>query len=222
MKKYKFLMIIAFLGMLLLSCKRSEKNNINTSTATIENKKKESEMLVANLPTLVDSTNYIVFSIRNNQLQEVKRSSYTSDNWYTNYLDNLIFQNIKTQETHVLSKKKIKIISYERLIDSLNPSLNTTLYQIIDSFPKNEKEDTFTALYLSTNEGKNFTKITTKNEHLHSWKYIPETQNIYFITKNDSDNNRKLNVNDGQAMHSVSVKNFKRKDELVEELKSIQ
>ena len=99
--------------------------------------------------------------------------------------------------------------------------MNTTIYQVIDSFPKHEKRETFTALYLSTNEGRNFSKITKVNEHLNSWKYIPETKNVYFITNDDLDNNRKLNDKDLQSIHSVSTEDFKRKDLLVKELESL-
>ncbi|MET2983743.1 hypothetical protein [Aureibaculum conchae] len=220
--KYNLLMIMAFLGMLLSSCLKSTDGvSINTFSEKSEEEKQTSKNLVADLPMLIDSTNYIVFSIRDNKIQERKRGLYKSGNWYNNYLDNLIFQNIETQETHILTKKEIKIISYERLLDSLNPSLNTTLYQIIDSFPKNEKEETFTSLYLSTNDGKNFTKITKENENLHGWKYIPETNNIYFITNNDLDGNRKLNDKDGQSIHSISVNDFIRTDLLVEKLETL-
>ncbi|WP_157972883.1 hypothetical protein [Aureibaculum luteum] len=222
MKKYQILMTIAFLGMLFLSCAKSaDDENTNTIIDKPENQKTVANTLVANLPTLIENTDFIVFSIQNNEVREQKRSSYASDDWYNNYLDNLMFQNIKTQETHILTKKKIKIISFERLIDSLTPSLNTTIYQVIDSFPNNEKQEAFTALYLSTNAGRNFTKITKTNEHLKNWKYIPATENIYFTTNDDIDNNRKLNDKDSQSMHSVSTNDFIRNNLLVEELKNL-
>ena len=222
MKKYQILMTIAFLGMLFLSCAKSaEDKNTNTIIDKPENQKTVANTLVANLPSLIENTDFIVFSVRDNEVREQKRSSYTSDDWQKNYLNNLIFQHIKTQETHVLTKKKIKIISFERFIDSLNPTLNTTIYQVIDSFPNNEKQETFTALYLSTNAGRKFTKITKTNEHLKNWKYIPETATIYFTTYDDIDNNRKLNDKDGQSMHSVSMSDFIRKDLLEEELQSL-
>lgn len=221
MKKYKFLTLMACLGMLLLSCVNENKETENADLSGKKHEKKNmSEKLVAALPSTVENTDFIVFSIRDNQIDErQKRSSYDSGDWHGNYLDNLIFQNIKTEETHILTKKKIKIIAYEQLLDSLNPSLNATLYQVLDSFPKNDKLHTFKSLYLSTNDGRNFTKITKVNEHLNSWKYIPETGNIYFTTNDDLDNNRKLNDKDGQSVHSVSLDNFKRKNLLVEELK---
>lgn len=222
MKKHKILMITAFLGLLLSSCINTDQSkNVKNNSDTSEIENGNSKNLVADLPTIIDSTNYIVFSIKDNKIQERKRGSYNSENWYNNYLDNLIFQNIKTQETHFLTKKKIKIVLYERLLDSLNPYLNTTIYQVIDSFPKNDSHSTFMSLYLSTNGGKNFTKITKENEHLNSWKYLPETERIYFITNDDSDKNRKLNDKDGQSIHSVSVKDFSRNDLLVEELESL-
>ena len=222
MKKYQILMTIAFLGMLFLSCiKSAEDKNTNTIIDKSENQKKAVNTLVADLPSLIENTDFIVFSVRDNEVSEQKRSSYTSDDWQKNYLNNLIFQHIKTQETHVLTKKKIKIISFERFIDILNPTLNTTIYKVIDSFPNNDKQETFTALYLSTNAGRKFTKITKTNEHLKNWKYIPETATIYFTTYDDIDNNRKLNDKDGQSMHSVSMSDFIRKDLLEEELQSL-
>lgn len=222
MEKYKFIMITAFLGMLLCSCKKTENSKkIEHLSEKTEMHQEDSKNLVSDLPQFIDKTDYIVFSIRNNVIKEQKRVSYSSGSRYDNYLDNLIFQHIKTQETHVLTKKKIKIISYERLLDSLNPSLNATLYKVIDSFPKDDKHESFTALYLSTNEGKNFTKITKANENLHSWKFLPETNNIYFVTNDDIDNNRKLNDKDRESIHLVDVNQFKRKDLLVEELQSL-
>lgn len=223
------LILAVFFGILLISCNR---NNSEKSVQGViinnlkENKviKDDSFKLAAHLPIKLDSTsNYIVFQIKTlTDNERDNKVSYTSRKAYNdNYLRSLIFQNIQTEQTNVLTVDKIKIISYELLYNAKNETEKVIIYQVIDTFPENEDTITLTSLYLSINNGKNFKKISAKNHHLSSWKYFPELKKVFFKTIEDSDGNNELNNLDKHYIYSVSIEDFIVKELLSNELKTL-
>ncbi len=215
-------MLAVSLLILLTSCNqnRSESSNhgsfdnylkdsaTDTKTAS---QKDNSKKISINLPVKLDSSSYLVYPIHELTTAQKKSfiRSYESGDWREGYLTNLIFQNIHTEKTHVLTKNTIKIEAYEQLYSSKREAEKIILYQVIDNFPKDKDSLTFKSLYLSTTDGKLFQKISTDNEHLTGWKYISETKKVYFKTIEDSDNNIKFNNADKEHIYSVSIQNFK-------------
>ena len=220
------IMLTVFFGILLVSCTkptqedRSVINNLNI----VDDHEEENNngQLIADLPIKLDSlSDHIVFQVRNINNEESNKV-YTSRKGYSDsYLRNLIFQNIQTEQTNVLTINKIKIISYEQLYNDKNESEKVILYQIIDTFTEDDEAIIFTSLYLSIDNGKNFKKISSKNHHLNSWEYFPVVKKVFFKTVEDSDGNNKLNNLDKHHIFSVSIEDFKAKELLNVELNTI-
>jgi len=222
------LILTVFIGILLVSCTRSTQenrsiiNNINVVDAV--DKETHTDQLVVDLPIKLDSlSDHIIFQIRNINGEPENKVSYNSrKNYNDNYLRNLIFQNIETEQTRVLTVDKIRIISYEQLYKANNETENVILYQIIDTFSEDDEALTLTSLYLSRNNGKSFKKVSAKNHHLSSWEYSPELHKIFFKTIEDSDSNNKLNNSDKHYIYSVSIEDFKATKLFTDELKTIK
>ncbi len=228
--KIKQIVIIAFLGVLLFSCKKSKRDTSNIEHFVAKNdvndmldKNDESLEFIADLPIKIDSTsNHIVFHVNELKDEQNDKKRYGSrKNYSANYLKNLIFQHIKTEEINVLTAHKINIVSYEQLYNAKNESDKVILYQIIDNFPEDKETLTLTSLYLSTEDGKGFKKISLNNHDLSGWKYFPEMRKIFFKTVEDSDKNNQLNNLDKHYMYSVSIDDFKSTELLKEEFKMI-
>ncbi|HBK70793.1 MAG TPA: hypothetical protein DDZ39_03900 [Flavobacteriaceae bacterium] len=231
-KLIKQIITIVFLGILLSSCKQIEKDRgiedaFESQKETPSNEDKQSNeknVFVADLPIKIDSSsNFIVFQI--NELVEAKNKGklkYSSrDSYKGNYLKNLIFQNMETEEMNVLTTSKINITSYEQLYNANNEAEEVILYQVIDTFSEDKEALVLSSLYLSTSDGKKFKKISLKNHQLSSWTYFPEMRKIFFKTVVDSDDNNKLDNLDKHYMYSVSLDDFKSTELLKEEFKMI-
>jgi len=231
-KMIKQLLTILFFGFLLSSCKQIETDrntadvfkNQDETSSNEDKKSKTGNEFVADLPIKIDScSNFIVFQI--NELIEGKdkgKLDYSSKRTYSNnYLKNLFFQNIQTEEMNVLTTNKINIISYEQLYNANNEAEEVILYQVIDTFSKDKEDLVLTSLYLSTSDGKKFEKISLNNHQLSSWRYFPELQKVFFKTIEDSDKNNKLDNLDKHYMYSVSIQDFKVTELLKEEFKMI-
>jgi len=221
------LMLTVFFAILLASCTnqpQGDKSTANNLDVIVDvEKENNNEQLIADLPIKLDSlSDYIVFQIKAAGNQSDNKVSYNSRKGYSdNYLRNLIFQNTQTEQTNVLTINKIKIISYEQLYNAKNQTEKVILYQVIDTFNEDEETLTLTSLYLSINDGKNFKKISPKDHHLNSWKYFPELKKVFFKTTEDSDGNNILNNLDKQYIYSVSIEDFKAKELLTNEIKTI-
>jgi len=172
------LMLTVFFVILLVSCTnqpqkgKSTANNLDVIVDVDVDVEKESNngQFITDLPIKLDSlSDYIVYQIKVVGNEYDNKVSYNSRKGYSdNYLRNLIFQNIQTEQMNVLTINKIKIISYEQLYNAKNQTEKVILYQVIDTFNEDEETITLTGLYLSINDGKNFKKISPKDHHLNS------------------------------------------------------
>jgi len=227
------LMIIAFSGMLLSSCNQSKqdsraidlaKGHSDENTISIDQKNKEQQSFVANLPIKIDSSsNYIVFQINVQSDEERKtKTEYSGRTAYNyNYLRNLIFQNIQTEEINILTTDNIEILNYQQLYKAKDITKNVILYQVIDTFSEDKDDLILTSLYLSFDSGKGFKKITLNNHHLTEWEYFPELKKIFYKTIEDSDGNNKHNNLDKYHIYSVSVEDFEARELLKTEFKEL-
>jgi len=221
------LMLTVFFGILLVSCTKptqDDRSVIKDLNVVVDlDMENNNDQVIADLPIKLDSlSDHIVFQIRNINNQEYNKVTYSSRKGYNdNSLRNLVFQNIQTEQTNVLTLDKIKIVSYEQLYNDKNEMEKVVLYQVIDTFMEDDEAITLTSLYLSVNDGKNFKKISSKNHHLNSWEYFPELKKVFFKTVEDSDGNNKLNNLDKHHIFSVSIEDFKAIELLTEELKTM-
>jgi len=231
-KTNAFVMLAVSLLILLTSCRQNNSENssrkssdrpLKSSIADVK-KEENAKKLTINLPVKLDSSAYLIYPIGELSTAVENRSfksSYKSEDRYNGYLTNLIFQNIYTDKTHFLTRNTIKIMAYEQLFNTQRVSEKIILYQVIDNFPEDEGMLTFNSLYLGTNDGKLFQKISKANEHVTDWKYIPETKKVYFKTIEDTDQNNEFNTLDKEHIYSVSLQNFKVINILKDALKTL-
>jgi len=219
--RIKFILAV-FSGILLVSCTNSnqvDRSGPNNFDNTDTKDKESTVKLTPALPIKLDSSAYIIFPIHESKESgRISKTSYKSRSGYENYIDNIIFQHIENEKTHLLTTDKIKIVSYEQLYNSKREAEKIMVYQIIDAFSENDEDLTLTSLYLGTNDGKLFKKISKPNHHVNSWKYISETKKIYFKTIEDIDKNNKLNSSDKHYIYSVSMGDFKMEQLLNKEI----
>ncbi|MEZ4841819.1 MAG: hypothetical protein R2821_10030 [Flavobacteriaceae bacterium] len=139
---------VILLAIPLSSCRKSIKQFIAEDKPINEIPQSErNNTLMAQLPIKIDSTNYIIFPIGQAKKDRgIDKISYSKGNYYDYYLDNIIFQNISTNETHLLSKSSIKIVSFEQLRDHQNRAEKLMIYTVIDDLSSNNSKEPHTVL----------------------------------------------------------------------------
>jgi len=60
-------------------------------------------------------------------------------------------------------------------------------------------------LYISTIDGKNFTKLSTDFQELLDWKYLEATNSIFFRTVEDTNKNGEMDSNDKVFYSKVNL-----------------
>ena len=226
MKKYLLLLIIVFVG---CEKKQSKKNiyqgNNETQQEEIIIRPNIESKLIVDLPQKIDSTNFIVFPVNRIQIDDnksrISKSNYSS-RLYSIPLENLIFKNTNDNKSLRLTNNYIKIISFNQLFDSNKNSENLLVYKIIkydSNFDGVLNNEDVSSLFISNTNGTNFMQITTKNEHLINWNYIPESEKLFFTTIIDLDKNGLFDNNDKHQIHSLTISNLKNKTTLFNNLK---
>lgn len=222
--RLKDFLVIIFLGILLSSC--TEKDKVSgTSENQTEHVKSEQEALNIHLPVVLDSTDYLVYPVGQPVLLETsKRFSYKKTDNYNNYLQNLIFENTATGETQLLTNKNLKIQSFQLLFEDSYPSgdekisySDVILYRLADGNTIEKQQ--YSATYLSKIDGTNFTRISPGDSYITNYKYIKDTNRLYFHTK------KKTDADNYQApikLWAVDLENFKTEAILTSELEKIK
>jgi hypothetical protein len=212
---------VVLLAISLSSC-RKEIQQYTTEDKPINeiSQSEKNNTLIAQLPIKIDSANYIIFPIGQAKKDRgIDKISYSKGNYYDYYLDNIIFQNISTNETHLLSKSSIKIVSFEQLRDHQNRAEKLMIYTVIDDLSSNNSKEPHTVLYVGSLDGKIFKRMSPKDHQLHNWKYISEASKIYYQTLEDTDGNGEFDSQDRQHLYSLSIKDFVSTELLLNELK---
>ena len=212
---------VVLLAISLSSCRKVVKQYAVEDKPINEiSQSEKNNTLIAQLPIKIDSTNYIIFPIGQAKKDRgIDKISYSKDNYYDYYLDNIVFQNISTDETHLLSKSSIKIVSFEQLRDHQNRPEKLMIYTVIDDLSSNNSKEPYTVLYVGSLDGKIFKRMSPKDHQLQNWKYISEASKIYYQTLEDIDGNGEFDSQDRQHLYSLSIKDFVSTELLLNELK---
>lgn len=131
---------------------------------------------------------------------------------------NLLFYNAKTEETHLLTQNKMKILDilgqYERGRIFIKLSKNQLLYKIQDiDFNKDKKlnfEDP-AFLFVSDLNGRNLQRLSPKNEDVQDLKFLPIWNRTEFlmITLRDTNKDLKFDAKDEEVWYKVEFLNQK-------------
>jgi hypothetical protein len=215
MKNY-FSLISLALVFTFSSCKEEEATKPkviyeNNSKSKAINNSKKTPKEVADLPILMEGTNYLIYPI-GKILRDKKgiKSSYSSEDSFTisnygeyqitGYLSNLKFQEINKDTIYSLTDKPIFIetVTYLKTFSD-KTKLQLLVYTIRDNDTNKDVKldsDDINALYISDISGKNFTKITADFQELIDWKVLEVKSRIYFRTIDDTNKNGEFDKSD--------------------------
>lgn len=189
-------LLYAFLAFFLIACDNSPtSNDRNTKTpnaSKISNDIDNRVQLSFDSPSIVDSTEYLLLPIKpptnaTKSKDLALRGSYGSGAYQWHW--NLLFFNRSTQASHLLTESKIIITSYTTNVLNAGPIFSKSiLYNIRDTDYNGDGKLEYKdpeQLFISDLDGKNLRKLSPANEALQSYTIIPHTDQFYFSTLRD-------------------------------------
>ncbi len=178
------------------------------------------DSLMQDTTVVLDVRNpYLIDSVKQRLVYEVcllsgegigKSSAYSSkrgDGYYNTHMVNLIFEDLISGKKQLLTDKRIRIYSYESLLDKTGKEY--FLYRVVDRDYNNDKqlnESDTESLYISLGDGTSFTKITKDVENNMEGKWISSIQRYYFQTTEDSDKNGYFDRKDKKHHYYIEFK----------------
>ena len=222
MKNIFFFLIVS---LAFVSCKKEEQEKPKVIYETKSQAKPQidtTKVVVADLPVHMEGTNMLIFPIgdlnfnKKNSKSSYKYEgdvSYTISNYgeyeITGYLDNLKFQEIGKDTIVSLTDKPVLIQSATYLknhADKTKQQLLVYILQDLDTNKDNKLDvDDIKSLYVSSIDGKNFTKLTSDFQELIDWKYIAVKNSLYFRTIEDTNKNGEFDKDDKTHYHLVDL-----------------
>lgn len=215
MKNFFFFLIVS---LAFVSCKKEEqeKPKVIYETQPKSQAKPQvdtSKADISDLPVHMEGTNFLIFPVGDMNFFKKqgyasskgdKNISYTISNYgeyeITGYLDNLKFQEIGKDTIYALTDKNVLIQSATYLknhADKTKQQLMVYVLQDIDTNKDNKLDiNDIKSLYISSIDGKNFTKLTEDFQELIDWKYVPAKNGIYFRAVEDTNKNGEFDSND--------------------------
>lgn len=221
------LYIYSIITLFFYSCTKKEEVKPKVSYTKKENvevKKDTSKFQVADLPINFEGSDVLVFPVGEVTVGDIsKRGSYDSSNSYSNktgfsvsnsmeneisgFLSNLKFQSKDSDSIYNLTDKVIFIESV-----SFIKNAKSFVYLIEDNDTNQDSgidDSDIKTLYVSSNLGKNFIKISPELQEIIDWKYIASLNRIYFRTQEDSNKNGQFDKKDGLHYFYYDFKNSK-------------
>jgi len=210
-----FSIYIISLLTLLVGCKEEPKPKVkyDTTAPKVEIKKDTSKLEVADLPLQFQNSNVLIYAIGDLRVGEMKKNGYEEkasftisnslEEEVTGYLRNVKFQKVGEDSLHVLTDKVVMI---ERM--SYLKSKKVIAYVLADADTNQDLKvdsDDIKSLYLSTDMGKNFTKISPEVQELIDWNFIENTNKVYFRTIEDANKNGEFDKKDKLHYFSVNL-----------------
>ncbi|MFI8605148.1 hypothetical protein ACIGCP_11840 [Cellulophaga baltica] len=203
--------------LLLASCTTEKKPKVVYTDQEAKTLAKDtSVVVVADLPILIDSTNFLMHPIGELHLY-AKDRKYTSSSWsyatgtnfsiadYNNYtlngtLKNIKFEEVGTNKLVPLTDKNIVITSAHFLWDLYEKTgKQLFIYDVIDADTNNDGAldgMDIKTLYLSKIDGSNFKRLMPKNHELLEWKIISEIDRLYVKSIEDTNKDGNFDTND--------------------------
>ena len=211
----------------LLSCKKEE----TTPKVIYEEGKAKAEVVVrdsgsikvADLPILMEGSNYLIHPIGDVRVYDVEgrtygsskanQISYAISNYnrfeITGFLDNLNFQHIDSTQVKPLTNQKIQI-QFATFLNTLAAKTKKQImvYTLVDADTKKDgkmNQNDIRSLYLSTTSGTKFTKISSDFQEVIDWNIIEKTSRLYFRSIEDVNKNGAFDKNDKVHYHYVNL-----------------
>ncbi|WP_092444330.1 hypothetical protein [Winogradskyella sediminis] len=206
-----------------MSCDERSQTISHDDTITTEIKKDNSKIEIADLPILIDSTDYLIHPIGYIRDYKSRFTSYSkgsghasySVSRYNNYsitgeLSNIKFQHLNSEKLTALTDELMEITSI-RFLENIRvqTGLQFLVYTIRDADTNKDAKLDFNdveTLYISTIEGKGLKKLTPKLAQIVDWNVIPQQSRLYFKSISDTNKNGEFDKNDRVNYQYVNLK----------------
>ena len=182
------------------------------------------DVKIADLPIHLPETDFLlhpvgdvrVYSNNNSRYGSLKSGnsySFTVSNYsypeITGYMSNLLIQHKDSADLHLLSENRmmIKSIVYlDKLAEQTNKKV--LVYQVVDRDTNrdgNYDSNDILALYISTIDGQNFTKLTDEYQELIDFNVIEAQKRLYFRSVEDKNKNGAFDSDDKLNYYYVDL-----------------
>lgn len=200
----KFLSLL-FLCLLCLGCMDDEIRRPLASGAPGEDNSEN--LMVANLPVHIDSTNYLIHPVGKIEVREgyygsgsgSSGSAAVGDEIFGNFT-NLRFQELNSEEFTDLTNQNLRILSVQFLREIFeNTGKQFLLYKILDSDTNEDgklNSNDHKALYISGINGSDLRKISPAGQLLQDYEVLPGVNRLYFRCIEDMNGNGRLDADD--------------------------
>ena len=219
--------ILLVFAVSLVSCKKEatpkviydEAKSSNTNATKIDT----SSIKIADLPILMEGTNYLIHPVGDirvyDDFSKVYGSSKTSQGSYaisnynrfeiTGYFDNLKFQHIDSTNVVALTDKKIQIQTVTFLNTIAEKSKAKILvYTLVDADTNKDgkvDQNDIKSLYISNVNGTSFIKLSVDLQELVDWNIIEAQNRLYFRCIEDINKNGAFDKKDKVHYHFVNL-----------------
>lgn len=182
-----------------------------------------SGLKVADLPILMEGTNYLIHPVGNVRLVDRENKVYGSSkthqvsyaisnynqNEITGYFDNLHFQHIDSTSIKPLTTKKVQIQT-ATFLNTIAAKIKKQImvYTLVDADTNKDgstDQNDIKSLYVSTMSGEKFTKLTEAFQELIDWNIIEAQKRLYFRCIEDTNKNGAFDKNDKVHYHFVDL-----------------
>lgn len=212
---------------LLLSCKQEKQTPkviYEEAKQSVESKKIDtSSIKIADLPILMEGTNYLIHPVGDIRVYDdyskvygsskTNQVSYAISNYnrfeLTGYFENLKFQHVDSTTVKPLTENKLQIqtVTYLNTVAEKNKK-HILVYILVDSDTNKDgkiDQNDIKSLYISNIDGTGFSKLSEPLQELIDWNII-ETQNrLYFRCIEDINKNGAFDKNDKVHYHFVNL-----------------
>jgi hypothetical protein len=217
-KNIIFFILISIIFTSIFSCKNEKEQPkviYNKSSKNEETKIDSTQIKIADLPILMEGTDYLLHPIGGVNVYEGRaKSSYGSAS--TNYvsysvsnynrfeltgnLQNILFQHKDKDSLIALTSKKINILTATYLYNnSIKNKTKIIVYTLIDQDTNKDiliNQNDIKSLYISKIDGTGFQKITQDFHELIDWNILESKNRLYYRAIDDTNRNGKFDKND--------------------------
>lgn len=209
------------LTLLLMACEEGTKKINHDDLSKQELKKDSLEIETADLPIIIDSTDYLIHPIgyikeySSRYFSESSQTSYSISNYNSHSIrgefSNLKFQHKNDSDLKPLFNKVVKISSVNFLHKiKENTGLNYLVYKVRDIDTNGDLKLNYsdvTTLYISNIDGSNLKKLTKDFDQIVDWKTIPELNRLYLKSISDTNKNGDFDKEDRITYAYVDLTN---------------
>jgi hypothetical protein len=159
----------------------------------------------------IDSTQQAILPITTQKPRgggsRLNTKSYKAES-YPQYW-NMIFYNIETGETNLLTKSKMRISNYHANLRNVGPIISKSIiYEICDTDYDNDNQLTYLdpeQLFISGADGSNLKRLSPESEQIMDFQIVPNSDKIIFSTQRDTNKDLEFDKKDELIWYLIDL-----------------